>query len=104
MGFEAATLLAAKKSLETMERGRAPNASNRLGQWDLFGAGLHAVLGVPTVVHTTDAQQRLHAFILKDFARWVLVEEQRLVDRVRTQKSVVTIGRSLFFVELGTCF
>ena len=78
------SLLAAEEALQAIEGGRSTDSSNRFGQGNLFRASFHAVLGVAAVVYTPHAQDLFHSVVLEDFACGVFIEQQGLVDGMRS--------------------
>ena len=85
--------LAIEEFFQRMNRRGPAGPSDRLGQWDLFGAYRHAVLSVAADLHAAGAGQGVVAIIGQDFAGRVVVEQHRLRDRGGSDKAFVIGGR-----------
>ncbi len=71
---------------------RAAYLGNGAGQRDIFGANLHAVLGVAALLNAAVAHQRRQTLALQFFARGMGVEQPHLRDGGRAYEAVSSLN------------
>src|SRR5579875_470321 len=75
-----AATLAAEEVFDLLHKGVAADVADGLGERQLLGAGLDAVLGEAALLHATVTGERAETLFLEDGAGWVHVEELGLRD------------------------